>query len=129
MSETFYRVHWTGSPEFSTTNAWSALWGAERSEDGSQTRCRECDGTGTAFGENCGTCDGEGWEDCLPGYSCCDTAAELLAYFTRHGEPDPTEPVVIFDGVRVGTGFDGEPLATPTGDARWTTYGALRATT
>ncbi len=127
MSETFYRVHWEGSPEFSATNAWSALWGATRSEDGSQTECRECDGTGASFGEQCGSCDGEGWEDCASGYSCTDSADELLAYFSRHGEPADDEPVAIFEGTRVGTGVDGEPLAIPAGTVRWTTYGALRA--
>lgn len=127
MSETFYRVHWEGSPEFSATNAWSALWGRTRSEDGSQTECPVCDGTGKVGGYECDNGCDEGWEDCMQGYSCCDSADELLAYFARHGEPTPDEPVVIFEGVRVGNGPDGEPLAIPTGGVRWTTYGALRA--
>ncbi len=129
VADTFYRVHWTGNPDLSAANAWSALWGTERSADGSQTRCRECDGTTVSCGESCDSCGGEGWEDCVPGYSCTDSADELLTYFTRHGEPTHDEPVAIFEGHRIGTGFDGEPLAVPTGTVRWTTYGALRAET
>lgn len=128
-TETFYRVHWTGSPTFGADNAWSALWGSARSEDGSRTECCECDGTGASYGEPCATCDGEGWEDCQYGYSCCWSPADLIAYFgsPSRGEPLASDAVVVFEGQQVGTGCDGEPLAVPTGTVRWTTYGDLAA--
>jgi hypothetical protein len=118
MSETgtFYRVQWPNSPEFSADNAWSALWGSIRSADGSRTECSECDGTGTthyAGEEPCTSCDGEGWEDALYGYSCCWSAEDLIAYFASRGEPCDTDAVIVFAGQQVGNGFDGEPLAVP----------------
>ena len=144
MSETYYRIHWADCPAFSPENAWSALWGATRSPDGSQTECTvcagvgkssspcpTCDGRGYRDGDpdhECGTCDGTGdvdectacdgtgWQDALQGYSCCDTAEELVRYFT-HAARDAAEDddkVVVFEGTRVGDGFDGEPLAVPT---------------
>lgn len=124
MSDTFFRVHTTALP-FSAENAWSGLWGADFSEDGSQSRCCHCDGSGEAFGEECKNCNGEGWEDCLQGYSCCDSAEELLEYFQKHGHTNDDTPVVIFEGEYVGNGFDGEPLAVPTKVVRWTTFGEL----
>ena len=48
--------------------------------------------------------------------ACCDTAEELVRYFT-HAARDAAEDddkVVVFEGTRVGDGFDGEPLAVPT---------------
>lgn len=61
-------------------------------------------------------------EDALYGYSCCYSAEDLIAYFARHGEPLGDDTVVVFEGQRVGTGFDGEPLAVPTGAVRHTTW-------
>ena len=144
MSETYYRIHWADCPAFSPENAWSALWGATRSPDGSQTECTVCAGVGkssspcptcdgrgyrdgdpdhecgtcdgTGDVDECDTCDGTGWQDALQGYSCCDTAEELVRYFT-HAARDAAEDddlVVVFEGTRVGDGFDGEPLAVPT---------------
>jgi len=128
-SETFYRMHQPGAPEFCAENAWSAQWGVAWDPSGSRYECTWCDGTGRDFfdpGEECPACD-EGWQDADYGYSCCDTAEELLSYMDAHGVVTDDDPVVIFEGVRVGTGGDGEPLAVPTGQVRWTTIGALRA--
>jgi hypothetical protein len=127
MAETYYRLHGSDTPEFSAQNAWSALWGEQFSADGSRYKCRTCDGTGTAYGEPCDARCDDGWLYADPGYSCCETAADLLDYFDQHGIAADDDPVVVFEGERVGTGFDGEPLAVPTGDIRWTTIGALRA--
>lgn len=96
MSEVFYRFHWADSPEFSAANAWSVLWGAERNEDGSKTRCRDC-GVFAYEDDDCRTCDGTGWEDASEGYSACNTANELIAYFAQ-----------------IGNGFEGEALVIPT---------------
>lgn len=107
MSEqTYYRLHWGDCPEFGAANAWSALWGAVRSEDGSRTECRACDG------EGCEDCDGEGWQDACEGYSCCGSAEELIEYMALHG-PGGEGTVIVFTGRRVGNGFDGEPLVVP----------------
>ncbi|SEN87220.1 hypothetical protein [Nonomuraea pusilla] len=115
MTETYFRVHWADTPDFNADNAWSGLWGSKWSTDGRQTRCHDCAGTGNYFGEQCKTCDGDGWEDALYGYSCCDSAEDLAAYFAEAGEPgDEGGRVIVFEGRRVGTGFDGEPLAVPT---------------
>lgn len=115
MTQTFFRFHRTDAPEFSAANAWSGLWGSEFSEDGSATRCHNCDNGQTfVFGEKCDLCEGTGWEDCAEGYSCCDTAEELIAYFAAHLGSDPGDgAVIVFEGHQVGTGFDGEPLAVP----------------
>jgi hypothetical protein len=110
--ETFYRVHWSDAPEFNADNAWSALWGAERSEDGSQSKCHACDGDGEYDGEPCDDCDGDGWVDCVRGYSCCWDAESLIDYFTDHGEPNG-EQVIVFEGRHTANGFDGEPCAVP----------------
>ncbi|GAA0719758.1 hypothetical protein Drose_06055 [Dactylosporangium roseum] len=130
MVETFYRLHNnTAAPAFSAEHAYSGLWGSEWSEDGTQTRCHECDG-GALLGsiiDNCRTCDNTGWEDAQYGYSCCWSGADLIAYMDEHGIVADDDQVVVFEGQRVGTGGDGEPLAVPTGQVRWTTYGALRA--
>ena len=130
MSETFYRMHQPDAPEFSAEHAWSAQWGVTWASDGSRYECTRCDGTGrdlTDQDEECPSCDGEGWLDADRGYSCCYSAEELLAYMDRHGVVGDDDPVVVFEGQRVGTGGDGEPLAVPTGHVRWTTIGALRA--
>jgi len=108
----FYRLHWADCPPFSADNAWSALWGGTRSKDGSQTQCGACDGAGDYYGEPCTNCD-DGWVDCVPGYSCCDTPQELIDYFTERGEPTADDTVVVFEGRQVDTGPDGEPTALP----------------
>lgn len=112
--ETFYRVHWSDAPEFNADNAWSALWGTTRSEDGSQTECLTCDGTGELDDERCTNCGGEGWDDCVRGYSCCWNPESLVAYFNRPGMQPNGENVIVFEGYQTGTGFDGEPCAVPT---------------
>ena len=112
MSRIFYRVHPSDCPPFHATNAWSALWGSTRSEDGSQVECPACDGTSEDLGEPCLDCD-DGWIDCVPGYSCCDTAQELIDYFTERSEPTADDAVIVFEGRQVDTGFDGEPTAVP----------------
>lgn len=144
------------APEFSSENAYSGLWGSEYTPDGSKHHCYRCtgsgtidnqdcprcggasypnsddagcprcDGDGTLYNAECADCDGTGWYDADPGYSCCHTAQDLVAYMTDHGTPADDDPVVIFEGEQVGTGFDGEPLVIPTKVIRWTTYGELR---
>ncbi len=128
MADTFYRVHWDGCPEFSAANAWSALWGSERGDDPSRTKCHDCDGGALLeFLGGCQVCGGEGWEDAVRGYSCTDTAEELIAYFTKHSEPSGGDAVVIFEGEQVGNGVDGEPLAVPTGAVETTTWAEFLA--
>ena len=130
MSETFYRMHRPDAPAFCAEHAWSAQWGVTWDPSGARYECTRCDGTGqdlTDPDEECPACDGEGWLDADYGYSCCESAQALLAYLDRHGVVVADDPVVIFEGQRVGTGGDGEPLAVPTGQVRWTTIGALRA--
>ena len=113
----FYRFHWDDCPAFSADNAWSALWGSERNETGDAVVCHGCGGTGEQlFGEKCEVCDGTGWEDCLPGYSCYDAPEDLIEYFRYPARGEPTDDagrVVVFEGRWVGTGFDGEDLAIP----------------
>jgi hypothetical protein len=138
MTQMYYRFHWADSPEFSATNAWSVLWGAERSADGSQTRCEDCEGTGgearlpdgTWYG-TCETCHGDGWQDACEGYSACRDAAELVGYFTASGRSgvvdDTSGTVIVFTGRNVGTGFDGEPLVVPDGVVTTMTWAELVA--
>jgi len=126
--DTYYRLHYgSGGLEFSAENAWSGLWGAEYVADGSKSVCPECDATGVSYGETCSSCDGEGYDECQQGYSCCWSAEELLAYYAAHGGAGDADPVVEFEGARCGNGFDGEPLVIPTAVVRWTTIGHLRA--
>ena len=136
----FYRVHWSDAPAFNAANAYSALWGAARSKDGSQTECALCDATGkytrgcprcddsgyddsscqrcegSGFIDECEPCDGTGWQDCVRGYSCFADPDDLISYFTeraRSGLADG-EQVIVFEGQRIATGCDGEPTAVPT---------------
>lgn len=113
----FYRVHWANCPEFSAANAYSTLWASERTGDGSQVVCTQCSGKGKVCEydeDDCDVCDGEGVEDCLVGYSACSTPAELIAYFATRAVVADDDRVIVFDGNRVGTGFDGEDLVIPT---------------
>jgi hypothetical protein len=127
MADTYYRLHRADAPAFTADNAWSGLWGSTFSPDGSRTECGECDGAGVDdHGQPCEAGCDNGWWDCYAGYSCCDTAEELLDYFTQHNPADDNDPVVIFEGEQVGTGFDAEPLVIPTTTIRWTTIGQLR---
>jgi hypothetical protein len=142
MDETFYRVHWQGSLEFSAANAWSAPWGSERTEDG-YVLCFSCDGTGIGYTEvPCRACDGNGtdqnWDTCGPcggtgqtiedrcpdceegrkpcerGYSCETSPGALIGYFREHHvTPGAEDAIIIFEGERYGNGLDGEPLAVP----------------
>jgi len=128
----FYRLH--SNPEapcFCPDHAWSGLWGGEWAADGSASRCGACDGSGEAdlSATDCRVCDGTGWEPAQPGYSCCRSAAELLRYVDAHvGQVPDTRPVVaVFQGQQVGVGFDGEPLAVPTGAVQWITWAELAA--
>jgi hypothetical protein len=122
---TYYRLHRSDAPAFHADNAWSAPWG-EVFVDASTYECRACDGAGEVFGEVCEDCDGECVLDADRGYSCCDSASELLAYFGGHCPADDADPVVVFEGARVGAGLDGEPLVVPSTVIRWTTIGQLR---
>lgn len=122
MTETFYRLH--SNPEapcFCANHAYSGVWGGEWSKDGSQSRCTSC----IPGDEDCRVCGGTGWEDAIRGYSCCWTAEDLIAYMGEHHAPDAAELVAVFEGRQVGTGFDGEPLAIPTGDVEWITWAEL----
>lgn len=141
MSSRFWRFHWADCPEFTASNAWSALWGLQRSSDGSQTRCgcegipqydsrecRNCRGRrdrevaecGTCGGTgqvdiDCALCGGTGWQDCVRGYSCFADPEQLVAYIDERvgvvGDADGE--VIVFDGYQVDTGFDDEPTAIP----------------
>lgn len=136
MSDVFYRMHWRDCPEFCAENAWSALWGAIRSGDGSQTRCgcegvdqfdtrvcAECAGSGctvTDYGEarcrscdgegyfwiRCERCDGTGWQDCVHGYSCWPTPQQLIDYFGSPAQGYPGD----------GDGPHHDQDVTPSGD-------------
>lgn len=126
---TFYRLHCNpAAPTFASEHAYSGVWGGEWTADGSQNECRSCI---PGDRDDCRTCGGTGWEDALPGYSCCWTADDLIAYVREHvGLADnSTDAVVIFEGRQVGTGFDGEPLAVPTGHVEWITWADLVART
>lgn len=113
MNEIWYRVHWSDCPEFSADNAWSGLWGPARSDDGSQSECTGCGGSGELFiGEPCPECDGTGWMDCEPGYSCVDDPADLINYFAGRGEPTG-ETVIVFTGRQASTCIDGYPTVIP----------------
>lgn len=118
MTQTFYRLHAT-EHEFSAAGAYSALWGSVWSEDGTQTECTSCY---EGDRDGCRVCDGTGWQDAQEGYSCCDTAEELIEYMTEHGIAGDDDKVIVFEGVRTGTGFDGEPLAVPTRIIEETTW-------
>jgi hypothetical protein len=142
VDETFYRVHWQGSLEFSPANAWSAPWGSERAADG-YVLCFSCDGTGSGYTEvpcrdcggrgtdenwdTCDSCDGaggttvercpdceEGKKRCERGYSCETSPGALIGYFREHSvTPGDGDVVIIFEGGQAGAGLDGEPLAVP----------------
>lgn len=113
MSDLWYRVHWSDCPEFSADNAWSCLWGPERSDDGSQCECTGCGGDGDLFGEECPGCEGTGWMDCEPGYSAAADPADLIEYFAiRHIEPTG-ETVIVFTGRQASTCVDGYPTVVP----------------
>jgi hypothetical protein len=145
----YYRFHWEDCPPLSAQNAWSALWGAQRTADGSQTVCVACDGTGRSVtgcvlhrscdGQGCGrcedgyttrceSCDGEGLDDCQRGYSCFAEPGSLIDYFAYRDEPaDGDGVVVVFTGEYQGTGFDGEDLVVPAVVVEELTWSAFRA--
>lgn len=142
MSETFYRIHWDGSPGFSPDNAWSAPWGSERVADGyilcfscdgtgdghteipcrdcggtgideDWATCRSCDGAGETIEDHCPDCE-EGRKPCERGYSCEASPEALIGYFRDHSvTPGGGDSVIIFEGEQTGTGLDWEPLAVP----------------
>ncbi len=125
MAETFYRLHANpDAPAFTADNAWSGLWGGQWSADGARNECTACSDLDDSRPE-CAACDGTGWQDAQYGYSCCWTASDLITYMDKHGVVDDSDAVVIFEGEQVGSGFDGEPLAVPTGRIEWTTWGEL----
>lgn len=131
---TFYRVHLAGRDAvgplaFCADNAYSALWGATFVDgDPGRTVCPACDGEGEWDDSPCRACGGEGVEDLQRGYSCCKTGEDLVDYFSTHGTPCADDDVVVFEGRRTGNGFDGEPLAIPTGEVRWMTWAEFTAT-
>jgi hypothetical protein len=137
MAETYWRWHQSDAPAFDADHAWSATWGSEFTADGTAYTCVACDGTGEAApevhqacdGTGCrgcddgivserADCDGEGTIDCDRGYSCCASAADLLAYFAARfitaEEMDQTGTVYVFEGEPHGEGIEGEPLVVPT---------------
>lgn len=136
----FYRVHSSEVLPFAAENAYSSLTGIPRNEDGTKSECQWCNGSGedwndcpTCKGEypaledcercegagqisECSRCDGTGWEDCLRGYSCCESAEDLIRYYDepgREGKIPADEQVVVFEGWQAGIGFDDEPTAVP----------------
>ncbi|MEV6081099.1 hypothetical protein AB0L80_39315 [Streptomyces sp. NPDC052069] len=137
---TFYRVHWSNLLPFNAEHAWSSLTGVPRSEDGTKSECPACDCTGenwdpcptcngkfpatdecercdgTGLTAECQRCDGTGWEPCLRGYSCYESAEQLISYYSesgREGMVPADEPVIIFEGWQADTGFDDEPTVVP----------------
>lgn len=127
-TETWFRYHRPDAPEFSAENAYSAGWG-ETFTSPSTYECGNCDGTGEWFGEHCSGCGGEGEIEADPGYSCCRSAEDLVAYFSRHYPLDSDDRIVEFEGIQVGHGGDGEPLVVPIRVVRWSTYGQVRRET
>jgi len=54
------------------------------------------------------------------GYSCCESAEALAAYFARRGGIADDARIVMFRGNAVAVGPDGEDLVVPVdGSARW----------
>jgi hypothetical protein len=45
---------------------------------------------------------------------------------TKHGVVSDNDLVVVFEGEQVGTGWDGEPLAVPSGVVEVIAWGVLR---
>lgn len=118
----WYRVHWGDCPQFNADNAWSCLWGPERSDDGSQCECTGCGGTGESYLDGgdpddddfgrCRECDGTGWMDCEPGYSCVADPADLIEYFARRVDP-AGETVIVFTGRQASSCVEGHPTVVP----------------
>jgi hypothetical protein len=80
-------------------------------------RCRSCDGDG-CLRVGCTLCCGTGWLDCVRGYSCWSTPDQLIDYFEESGRDHPGDNdgrVLVFTGVIVDCGFDGEPTVLPDG--------------
>lgn len=152
MSEIYWRLHNASTPCFCADHAYSGVWGVTWvSQDGSQHTCTgclvepgradapcpgcdgygwdcgRCEGTGHA---ECDRCDGTGIEDASRGYSCCTSAAELLAYFRQHAGGDmhgDDWTVIAFEGEPWGWGADGEPLVVPTRVVVTLSWGQLMA--
>lgn len=141
MEEVYFRWHRSDIP-FTSKRAWSGLWGSEFNSDGSRAMCLACDGTGegvrecphcrvadwdklfndcsrcggSRFIDGCEDCDGEGWRDCVRGFSCERNPEDLIRYFTssvRSGVTDGDGKVIVFTGEETGIGFDGEPCVVP----------------
>jgi len=135
-TQTFYRLHndHNGTRPLTADNAWSAPWGSEFAADGSAYTCIACDGSGQGPEEvhescdgagcdhcdnglysDCGDCEGEGTIDCERGYSCCEDARSLVAYFAQQHVTvtDGMGQVLVFEGEYSGNGDDGEALAVP----------------
>ena len=130
MAEIYWRWHQHEAPPFSADNAWSATWGSEFTPDGDRYRppaglydlCEPCqDETGSCGHDDegeCEHCECPGWASCDRGYSCCDSAEELIAYFAARyvtaEEMDRDGVVYAFEGDVHGAGIEGEPLVEPT---------------
>lgn len=94
----FIRIHHDDCPEFSPENAFSyGLGGPEARLD-----------------------------EAPQGYSCCDSAEDLIDYFECRGGAPEDAPVVVFTGRQIANGDDFEPLVMPDMDfMMWTDYKAL----
>lgn len=134
MADTYWWWHQSDAPSFDADHAWSATGGSQFTADGSTYMCAACEATGEAetpicpcFDEDyagcarcergtiteCPDCDGEDTIKCDRGYSCCHSAASLVAYFTSKFMP----PQLLEEGTVYffeGEGIEGEPLAVPT---------------
>lgn len=107
----YWRFHWFDCPTFSAENAESVGWD-ERDE------CFACGGEGEieleSGLEKCERCGGTGHVEPVEGYSCCESADELYRYFMRRILPDDDDGVVVvFSGIWMGSGDDGELLVVP----------------
>jgi len=119
MSETYYRLHWADCPEFNSDNAWSKPWGSRANPaDPTQHECSCCPGDDP----ECRWCEGTGWMEARRGYSCLESAEELMAYMRGWAKDlvaDPSvarpgDQVIVFRGQLVGRGDTDEYLVVPT---------------
>ena len=140
----FYRLHPEIAGKFSSENAYSSLMDLPRTS-ASTVACEVCNGEYDAEVEaaegcyheddDCTTCGwcyycaGTGHMDCDRGYSCYETAAEMVAsnLYRCEASDGSVGTLYEFDGRWVGDGPDGEPLVVPSGEARIITWDELDA--
>ncbi|MFA6691468.1 MAG: hypothetical protein WCR98_05760 [Saccharofermentanales bacterium] len=120
----YYRVHRTDCPvPFDAEHAYSTPWGWQPGD----TVTRQCN---CGYWDKCPRCQGTGEYteeiDLVRGFSCCESAEELIDYFEARGGCDDNQPVAIFEGDFTDSGSDNEPCVVPTKIVEWTTYAGLK---